>query len=97
MNEVTVSVAFVVPPIRGGQQRAKGLEPAMRLQQLKPARNECGQPHGKVPSGLDLTVRATEANLFVDVEERTMSQDTCERCPETSQLVGLMDHYRTVW
>jgi hypothetical protein len=34
MNEVTVSVALVVPPIRGGQQRVKGLEPVMRLQQL---------------------------------------------------------------
>jgi hypothetical protein len=34
MNEVTVSVALVVPPIRGGQQRVRGLEPAMRLQQL---------------------------------------------------------------
>jgi len=34
MNEVTVSAVLVVPPIRGGQQRIKGLVPAMRLQQL---------------------------------------------------------------
>jgi hypothetical protein len=27
-------VVLVVPPIRGGQQRIKGLVPAMRLQQL---------------------------------------------------------------
>jgi hypothetical protein len=31
--------------------------------------------------------------LHVDVDERTMSHDTCEWCPETSQLVGLMDRY----
>jgi hypothetical protein len=35
MNDVTVSAVLVVPPIRGGQQRIKGLVPAMRLQQLR--------------------------------------------------------------
>jgi hypothetical protein len=34
MNEVTVSVVLVVPPIRGAQQRVKGLAPALQLQQL---------------------------------------------------------------
>jgi hypothetical protein len=43
MNEITVSTVLVVPPIRGGQQRIKGLVPAMRLQQLRLQGNEYGQ------------------------------------------------------
>ena len=65
MNEVTVSAVLVVPPIRGGQQRIKGLVPAMRLQQLRLQGNEYGQPHGEVPSRADPSVRATEASLPV--------------------------------
>ena len=47
MNEVTVSAVLVVPPIRGGQQRIKGLVPAMRLQQLRLQGNEYGQPQAR--------------------------------------------------
>jgi hypothetical protein len=43
MNEITVSAVLVVPSIRGGQQRIKGLVPAMRLQQLRLQGNEYGQ------------------------------------------------------
>ena len=57
MNEVTFGVVRVVPPIRGGQQRIKGLVPAMRLQQLRLQGNEYGQPHGEVPSRADPSVR----------------------------------------
>jgi hypothetical protein len=65
MNEVTVSAVLMVPPIRGGQQRIKGLVPAMWLQQLRLQGNEYGQPHGEVPARADPSVRVTEANLPV--------------------------------